>query len=76
MKCTALAEGITIRVAPMEKSRGGWDEEHFHERLRVPEGSVVGRGMVVMLEGESQDWQSVNARVSSHGMMTYSALVN
>ncbi|KAL3796701.1 hypothetical protein HJC23_010001 [Cyclotella cryptica] len=51
VKCTASAEGSTIRVSPMEKSRGGWDEEHFHERLRVPEGSVVGRGMVVMLEG-------------------------
>ena len=52
VQCTAMAEGSTIRVSPMEKSRGGWDEEHFHERLRVPEGSVLGRGMVVMLEGE------------------------
>lgn len=51
-KCVALAEGTTIRVAPMERSRGGWDEEHFHEHLRLPEGSNVGKGMVVMLEGE------------------------
>ena len=51
-KCVALAEGTTIRVAPMERSRGGWDEEHFHEHLRLPEESNVGKGMVVMLEGE------------------------
>ena len=36
----------------MEKSRGGWDEEHFCTGLKLPEGSAVGRGMVVMLEGE------------------------
>ena len=53
MKCTMLTEGTSIRVAPMEKSRGGWDDEHFHEHLRLPEGSNVGKGMVVMLEGES-----------------------
>jgi len=51
-KCTALAEGSSIRVSPMEKSRGGWDEEHFCTGLKLPEGSAVGRGMVVMLEGE------------------------
>lgn len=50
-KCTALSENQTIRIPPMERERGGWDEEHFHVNLRVPEGSVVGRGMVIMLEG-------------------------
>lgn len=51
-KCMMMASGTTVRVAPMERSRGGWDDEHFHEHLRLPEGSNVGKGMVVMLEGE------------------------
>jgi hypothetical protein len=52
VKCTALSSRESIRISPMEKTRGGWDDEHFNVNLRVPEGSVVGRGMVVMLEGE------------------------
>ena len=52
VKCTFLSDNQSIRIAPMEKSRGGWDDEHFHTNLRIPEGSEVGRGMVVLLEGE------------------------
>jgi hypothetical protein len=52
IKCTALSPNQTIRISPMERTRGGWDQEHFHTNLRVPEGNEVGRGMVVMLEGE------------------------
>ncbi len=52
-KCMMLASGTTVRVAPMERSRGGWDDEHFHEHLRLPEGSNIGKGLVVMFEGES-----------------------
>lgn len=52
VKCTALSSRESIRISPMEKTRGGWDDEHFNVNLRVPEGSVVGRGMVIMLEGE------------------------
>lgn len=36
----------------MERSHGGWDDVHFHTGLRIPEGGNVGRGLVVMLEGE------------------------
>ena len=52
IKCTSLSGNQSIRISPMERTRGGWDAEHFHVNLRVPEGCDVGRGMVVMLEGE------------------------
>ena len=46
-----MAEGTTVRIAPMERKCGGWDEEHFHEMLKIPDGCAVGPGMVVTLEG-------------------------
>ena len=46
-----LKEGTTIRVAPMDRKCGGWDDEHFHDRLRLPEGCNAGRGLVVTFEG-------------------------
>eukprot|EP00566_Odontella_aurita_P036601 CAMPEP_0113600338 /NCGR_PEP_ID=MMETSP0015_2-20120614/42653_1 /TAXON_ID=2838 /ORGANISM="Odontella" /LENGTH=745 /DNA_ID=CAMNT_0000508587 /DNA_START=424 /DNA_END=2661 /DNA_ORIENTATION=+ /assembly_acc=CAM_ASM_000160 len=57
---TSLLEGgTTIRVAPMERSRGGWDDEHFHDKLRVPEGSSAGRGLVVTLEAMARECVTV-----------------
>lgn len=50
--CTALSSNQSIRISPMERSHGGWDDVHFHTGLRIPEGGNVGRGLVVMLEGE------------------------
>lgn len=34
VKCQMLAEGTSIRVAPMERSCGGWANEHFHGEKR------------------------------------------
>lgn len=48
-----LDEGTTLRVAPMDRKCGGWDYEHFHDKLRLADGCNAGRGMVVTLEGES-----------------------
>ena len=48
-----LEEGTTLRVAPMDRKCGGWDYEHFHDKLRLADGCNAGRGMVVTLEGES-----------------------
>jgi hypothetical protein len=48
-----LQEGTTLRVAPMDRKCGGWDYEHFHDKLRLADGCNAGRGMVVTLEGES-----------------------
>ena len=38
----------------MEWKCNGWAEEHFHEKLKLPDkvGTKVGRGMVVTLEGK------------------------
>ena len=47
-----LQEGTTLRVAPMDRKCGGWDYEHFHDKLRLADGCNAGRGMVVTLEGE------------------------
>ena len=50
--CTALSSNQSLRISPMERSHGGWDDVHFHTGLRIREGGNVGRGLVVMLEGE------------------------
>ncbi|KAL7542916.1 hypothetical protein ACHAXR_012358 [Thalassiosira sp. AJA248-18] len=55
VKCQMLAAGTSIRVAPMERSCGGWAAEHFHEHLRLPEGSPAGKGMVIMLEAMGRE---------------------
>lgn len=47
-----LEEGTTLRVAPMDRKCGGWDYEHFHDKLRLADGCNAGRGMVVTLEGK------------------------
>ena len=55
VECRALAPGTTIRVAPVERSHGGWSPEHFHDVLRLPESAKVGRGVVVLLEARSSE---------------------
>lgn len=30
VECRILADGTSIRVAPMERACGGWSNEHFH----------------------------------------------
>jgi len=55
VKCQVLEGGTSIRVAPMERACGGWSSDHFHEHLRLPEGSPVGKGMVVLLEAMGRE---------------------
>lgn len=59
VKCTTLADGTSIRVAPMERACGGWSTEHFHEHLRLPEGSPAGKGVVIMLEAMARECLAV-----------------
>ena len=59
MKCQTLAPGTSIRISPMARACGGWSSEHFHERLRLPEGSPVGRGAVVLLEAMARECVAV-----------------
>jgi hypothetical protein len=60
--CQALAEGTTMRVAPMERSSGGWSPDHFHEHLRLPTattttggGAGIKGGIVVLLEAMAHE---------------------
>ncbi|EJK60874.1 hypothetical protein THAOC_18716 [Thalassiosira oceanica] len=55
VKCQALSTDTTIRVAPMERFCGGWSTEHFNDKLRLPDGSNAGQGMVVQLEGMARE---------------------
>ncbi|KAL9189695.1 hypothetical protein ACHAXT_009370 [Thalassiosira profunda] len=59
VKCQRLAGGTSIRVAPMERACGGWSNEHFHEHLRIPEGSPAGKGMVVQFEAMGRECVAV-----------------
>ena len=47
-----LKSGTTIRVSPIERKCGGWDNEHFHEDLKLPTESNYSLGMVVTFEGK------------------------
>jgi hypothetical protein len=60
--CRAIAPGTTVRVPPMERTYGGWSADHFHERLRVPEGTTTGKGggaIFVFLESRSSECLAV-----------------
>ncbi len=50
--CNILEPGTSIRIMPMTRQYGGWDEAHFHPNLRLPLGCNAGAGVTVMLEGE------------------------
>jgi hypothetical protein len=71
-----LAEGTSIRVAPMERSLGGWDDEHFHPLLKLPPGSNVSNGMVVTLEGTSIILAYNIIRLSFHNIYVHLILDN
>ena len=55
VKCTLLSPGTSIRVAPMERATSGWSTEHFHQNLKLPEGSNVGRGIIVQFEAMARE---------------------
>jgi len=51
-----MANGTTVRVSPMEWKCNGWAEEHFHEKLKLPDvGTRIGRGMVVTVEAMARE---------------------
>lgn len=54
-KCSLLSPGTTIRVAPMERATSGWSTEHFHQNLKLPDGSNVGRGIIVQFEAMARE---------------------
>ena len=54
-----LKSGTTIRVSPIERKCGGWDNEHFHENLKLPSDSNHSLGMVVTLEGKYNYYFSI-----------------
>jgi hypothetical protein len=55
VKCTLLSPGTSIRVAPMERATSGWSTEHFHQNLKLPDGSNVGRGIIVQFEAMARE---------------------
>ncbi|KAK1735402.1 nuclear cap-binding protein subunit 3 [Skeletonema marinoi] len=55
VKCTLLSPGASIRVAPMERATSGWSTEHFHQNLKLPEGSNAGRGIIVQFEAMARE---------------------
>lgn len=64
--CNVLEPGTTIRIAPMARQYGGWNEAHFHPNLRLPLGCNVGTGVVVMLEGKNKKIFDYSAADQSH----------
>jgi len=50
--CNMLEAGTTIKIAPMEKQYGGWNQAHFHSNLCLPINCNAETGVVVVLEGE------------------------
>jgi hypothetical protein len=49
--CTISEPGTTIRISPMTKQFGGWNEAHFHSKLRLPLECRVEKGILVLFEG-------------------------
>eukprot|EP00586_Coscinodiscus_wailesii_P023741 CAMPEP_0172499204 /NCGR_PEP_ID=MMETSP1066-20121228/123805_1 /TAXON_ID=671091 /ORGANISM="Coscinodiscus wailesii, Strain CCMP2513" /LENGTH=614 /DNA_ID=CAMNT_0013272817 /DNA_START=83 /DNA_END=1927 /DNA_ORIENTATION=+ len=50
----ALQNGTTIRVGPMDRKFGGWDNEHFNEDLCISETDIA-KGMVVTFEAMARE---------------------
>jgi len=67
----AMKQGATIRIPPMQWHCGGWDDQHFHDQLRIPlpvrsgsssssstpmsSSSSPSRGIVVTLEAMARE---------------------
>ena len=39
----------------MERATSGWSTDHFHQNLKLPEGSNVGRGIIVQFEALARE---------------------
>jgi len=55
-----METGTTVRVSPMEWKCNGWAEEHFHEKLKLPDGTTVGRGLVVTVEAMARECVAIS----------------
>jgi hypothetical protein len=64
--CTISEPGTTIRISPMTKQFGGWNEAHFHSNLRLPLECPVEKGILVLFEGMAIHVQSFLILTSSH----------
>lgn len=51
LPCHRLEIGARVRIAPMDRQFGGWNQIHFHPNLRIPLECTVGKGITVTLEG-------------------------
>lgn len=67
--CNMLQPGTTIRIMPMTRQFGGWDEAHFHPNLRLPLGCNAGAGVTVMLEAMASECIAVALSPDSQFVM-------
>ena len=49
--CAILDPDTVIRVNPMNRQYGGWNDAHFHPQLRLPLECNTGDGIFVTLQG-------------------------
>eukprot|EP00547_Thalassionema_nitzschioides_P009810 CAMPEP_0194228754 /NCGR_PEP_ID=MMETSP0156-20130528/43535_1 /TAXON_ID=33649 /ORGANISM="Thalassionema nitzschioides, Strain L26-B" /LENGTH=627 /DNA_ID=CAMNT_0038961273 /DNA_START=698 /DNA_END=2578 /DNA_ORIENTATION=- len=59
LPCCRLEPETTVKIAPMDREYGGWNEEHFHSNLRLPMECNVGKGVVVVLEALARECVAV-----------------
>lgn len=53
--CTILDPDQIIRVAPMNRQYGGWNDAHFHPQLRLPLECNTAHGMVVTCQAMARE---------------------
>lgn len=59
LPCCRLETGTTIKIGPMARQYGGWNEDHFHNNLRLPIECNVSKGVVVLLEALARECVAV-----------------
>jgi hypothetical protein len=59
VECRSMLPGTTVRIPPMERTHRGWHTDHFHPRLRLPDNTKVGRGIIVLLQARSSECLAV-----------------
>mmetsp|Transcript_7249 Transcript_7249/g.8265 ORF Transcript_7249/g.8265 Transcript_7249/m.8265 type:complete len:658 (-) Transcript_7249:192-2165(-) len=57
--CNRLEVGTTIKIAPMKKQYGGWNQAHFHDNLSLPMNCNGETGVVVVLEALARECVAV-----------------
>jgi hypothetical protein len=55
LDASTLAEGTTLRIAPMEYHSGGWIEDHFHPKLRLSPSAPLSNGLLVTFEAMARE---------------------